>query len=209
MSNNQAFSTNLLTENAYAPGNPNEATFARSTWYTTPMGQRFRQILDGADCTDEEWRKLSDTHMFEIRKWKKSVMRTHAGHALGAREFTLTYSPNWMNDDEARMKMRIAISKLCKYYKDEIVELRAVGEVGQNGLSHVHCFYKLLGGLKMTDKNFKRAWSYWDPKKKLQRGFQGGHHAEVKNEADFKGYIDKDADTAWMDVSKPDASDPV
>jgi len=123
----------------------------------------------------------------------------HAHHELGAREFTLTYSPKWMEDAEARVEMEKAIEKLCRYYRDEIIELRAVGEVGSNGLAHVHCFYKLDGGKKMTDKNFKRAWKYWNPKKKIGRGFEGGHHANVKEESDFRGYIDKDASSAWME----------
>ena len=82
--------------------------------------------------------------------------------------------------------MRTAIERLTKYYKDEIVQLRAIGEVGTNGLSHVHCFYKLVGGLKITDKNFKRAWSVWNPKKSLGKsGHEGGHHANVRTESDF------------------------
>lgn len=125
--------------------------------------------------------------------------RGHAGHELGAREFTLTYSPKWMSDEDARKEMTKALDKLLKYYADEIVELRAVGEVGSNGLSHVHCFYKLEGGRKITDKNFKRAWPYWNPKKPQGRGFEGGHHATVKEEADFKGYIDKDIASAWLE----------
>jgi len=118
---------------------------------------------------------------------------------LGAREFTLTYSPKWFDDAEARTGMIKAIHKLIKYHTDQIITLRAVGEVGTNGLSHIHCFYKLQGGLKITDKNFKRAWKYWNPKKPLQRGFEGGHHATVKNESDFLGYIDKDIETAWFE----------
>lgn len=139
----------------------------------------------------------------------QAQIKTHRGYELGAREFTLTYSPKWMSDEEARIKMNAAVQKIIKYYRDEIVELRAVGEVGSNGLSHVHCFYKLSGGVKITDKNFKRAWSYWNPKKPLQRGFEGGHHATVRNESDFKGYIDKDIDTAWLDVISPMPSDPI
>jgi len=135
--------------------------------------------------------------------------RKHQKYELGAREFTLTYSPNWFTDEEARTKMRTAIERLIKYYRDELVELRAVGEVGSNGLSHVHCFYKLNGGVKITDKNFKRAWSHWNPKKVLQRGFEGGHHATVRNESDFKGYIDKDVDSAWFDITAPAPSDPI
>lgn len=135
---------------------------------------------------------------------KKLKNKKHASHELGAREFTLTYSPKWINDDEARCEMKKAIEKLLKYYQDDIVQLRAVGEVGSNGLSHVHCFYKLAGGLKITDKNFKRAWKYWDTKiKQGPSGHQGGHHATVRHESDFAGYIEKDVETAWLDVSYP------
>jgi len=137
----------------------------------------------------------------KLSRAKKAV--THAGYQLGAREFTLTYSPKWFSDNEAKAKMIMAIEKLCKYYRDEIVQLRAVGEVGTNGLSHIHCFYKLRGGLKITDKNFKRAWPHWNPKIKLGSGFEGGHHACVKSESDFMGYIDKDVETAWMEKMLP------
>lgn len=132
-----------------------------------------------------------------IKSWNRNTKTTR--YELGAREFTLTYSPKWFGDEEARIEMMKAINKLIKYYRDEIIDFRAVGEVGTNGLSHVHCFYKLIGGLKITDKNFKRAWKHWNPKKPLQRGFEGGHHASVKNESDFLGYIDKDIETAWLD----------
>jgi len=123
----------------------------------------------------------------------------HRGYELGAREFTLTYSPKWMNDAQAREDMEKAMNKLCKYYEGSIIKLRAVGEVGSNGLSHIHCFYKLSGGLKITDKNFQRAWKYWNPKKPLGRGFEGGHHATVREESDFLGYIEKDIETSWYE----------
>ena len=122
-------------------------------------------------------------------------------YELGAREFTLTYSPKWMDDAQAREGMEKAINKLTRYYADVIVNLRAVGEVGSNGLSHVHCFYKIVGGLKITDKNFQRAWKYWNPKKPMGRGFEGGHHATVKEESDFLGYIEKDIETSWLDIN--------
>ena len=56
----------------------------------------------------------------------------------------------------------------------------------------------------MTDKNFRRAWSYWNPDIKHGKGFQGGHHESVKNTADFLGYIDKDIDTAWLEIKYPE-----
>lgn len=125
--------------------------------------------------------------------------KVHRGYDLGPREFTLTYSPKWFSDTEARAKMEMAIDKLLRYHYNELETLRAVGEVGSNGLSHVHCFYKLKNGNKITDKNFKRAWPHWNPKKVMGKGFEGGHHATVKQESDFLGYIEKDIATSWLD----------
>lgn len=143
----------------------------------------------------------NEARLRELRK-KKSK---HASYELGAREFTLTYSNKWFSDEEARRQMRRAIEKLCKYYKDgdqRIIKLRAVGEVGTNGLSHVHCYYQLLGGVKITDKNFKRAYPPWDPKiKQGSTGHKGGHHANVRHDSDFLGYIEKQVTDAWLDVT--------
>lgn len=121
---------------------------------------------------------------------------------LGPREFTFTYSPNWKwSDDEARLRMKTAIEKIVKYYKHEFVQFRAVGEVGRNGLSHVHCLYELKGGLKITDKNFKRAYPMWNTSIKTgATGHQGGHHANVRTLSDFHGYIEKELASAWLDI---------
>lgn len=163
---------------------------------------------------DDRWSSLSDQLDPDyIRDWyekerlqKVSEARASARllnrYELGAREFTFTYSPKWYDDSEARLLMSSAIQKLCKYYKDEIIQLRAIGEVGSAGLSHIHCFYKLKGGKKITDKNFNRAYKMWDTKKKTgPSGHQGGHHQTVKNESDFSGYIDKDIENAWFEVN--------
>lgn len=140
------------------------------------------------------WTFLNDLKL--LPKPKKSTR-----FELGAREFTLTYSPKWMDDAQARVEMEQAMNKLIRYYEGQFEKLRAVGEVGSNGLSHIHCFYKMERGLKITDKNFKRAWKYWNPKKILGRGFEGGHHATVKEESDFLGYIEKDIETSWLDIN--------
>lgn len=165
---------------------------------------------------DRYWDMAYDYHEYFVAQHKikiaervKEGNRKHAAHVLGAREFTLTYSPKWCTDEEARKLMEQAIERLIKYYSDEIVELRAVGEVGSNGLSHVHCFYKLKGGLKITDKNFTRAYKYWNPKKVTSRtGHEGGHHALVRTETDFRGYIDKDIEDAWYEKVIAPLGDP-
>lgn len=172
-------------------------------WETTNQRiakmNRFLELIEKIDV------EAVSKHWNHIYTKMKASRTKHAGHDLGAREFTLTYSPKWFSDEEARLQMRRAIEKLCKYYKDgdqRIIKLRAIGEVGSNGLSHVHCFYKLMGGVKITDKNFKRAYSPWDPKvKQGPSGHKGGHHANVKHDADFLGYIEKQVDSAWLDIS--------
>lgn len=163
---------------------------------------KHEQVMDKID-----WDATQRLMEAKLKQQRLNAKKAHAGHELGAREFTLTYSPKWFDDLTARDTMRKAIDKIIKYYKDDIIQLRAVGEVGSNGLSHIHCFYKLRDGLKITDKNFKRAYKHWNPKKVTSRtGHEGGHHANVRNEADFQGYIDKDVDTAWLDVYYPPAS---
>jgi len=162
--------------------------------------KRAIQFLDFNDRMERHDHMFHWTFLRDLKLLPKPKKTTR--YELGAREFTLTYSPKWMNDAQARVEMEKAIDKLCRYYDNEIVELRAVGEVGSNGLSHIHCFYKLEGGLKITDKNFKRAWKYWNPSKPLGRGFEGGHHATVREESDFLGYIEKEIETSWYETKK-------
>jgi len=171
--------------------------------------ERFQELEDKLDFeyifrkTEEDFQRLR--HIKLLEKKVKSNNR----YQLGSREFTFTYSPKWFDDAEARLRMSSAVQKICKYYKDEIIQLRAVGEVGTNGLSHIHCFYKLRNGLKITDKNFKRAYSPWDPHvKQGPSGHKGGHHATVRSEADFQGYIDKDIENAWFEVNIDNSADP-
>lgn len=145
----------------------------------------------------------------DLRRWERNAeeqqsvleARMRNQNELGAREFTLTYSPAWFESDtEAQRVFSLAIQRLTKYYKDEIIDFHAVGEFGADGRSHVHGWYHLLGGLKITDKNFKRAYPRWNPRKKLGRGFEGGHHAPLKSVSNFSGYIEKHLDEAWLQV---------
>lgn len=153
-----------------------------------------------AKIDQDQVRSELNQRLIDLRQSKSK--KKHAGHELGAREFTFTYSPKWFSDEEARIKMKLAIEKLCRYYKNEILQLRAVGEVGTNGLSHVHCFYKLDRGRKITDKNFQRAYPPWDTSVKQGiTGHKGGHHATVRHESDFQGYIEKEIQNAWLDIN--------
>ena len=144
---------------------------------------------------------MADVHVKMLVEVNKPRVKKHAGHELGAREFTLTYSPQWCDDATARELMIRAVERIMKYYRNEICELEVVGEITKSGQSHIHGYYLLDGGRKITDKNFKRAYKFWNPKKKLGRGHEGGHHEVVKAESDFKGYIDKDRLDAWYEFS--------
>lgn len=103
--------------------------------------------------------------------------------------------------------MTQAIRRLLKYYRNEIQEFIAVGEIGKSGLSHIHGYYLLAGGKKMTDKNFQRAWKYWNPKKPYGKGFEGGHHDLVKSESNFVGYIDKEKNP-WFEYNHKYVQEP-
>jgi len=146
--------------------------------------------------------KLAEAHIAEqdrVRNRKK--YKEVQTRDLGPREFTLTYTPHWYDDDtDAQNAMRCAVEKLTRYYKDEIIEFHAIGEFTRNGRSHVHGWYHLIGGLKITDKNFKRAWKHWNPKRKLNRGFEGGHHETINRVSDFAGYTEKHLEEAWLEI---------
>lgn len=153
------------------------------------------------------WEMLYQQIDRENRQQMVSEARDKLSRELGPREFTLTFSPAWYADNElAKDAMRVAIDRLTRYYKHDIIEFHAIGEYTEAGRPHVHCYYELDGGNKITDKNFKRAWTHWNPRKKLGSGHEGGHHANVRSKSDFLGYIEKDLDEAWMNIHITNAS---
>lgn len=177
-----------------------------------PDGGESEITIELQEACEESMRKRIDeredfikwhdsTALSNFTKYNNAILakeaRGQGGKHLGAREFTLTYSPQWFGDNEARRQMIRAIDKLVKYYNEEIKEFVAIGEVGDNGLSHIHAFYELQGGRKITDKNFKRAYPRWNPNRKLGRGFEGGHHATIGRMSNFYGYIEKEKESSW------------
>lgn len=217
-----------LTEEAYArttgaapkPYNPGKYIL-QDTWIARKTEgipfhkvsvQLYNMLRDEHDEYTKYWQRSCDAWMDWMEKylaWRKEERRrlrhkNAAGenqHELGPREFTLTYSPAWYETDEdAQRSMEVAIEKLTRYYKNEIIEFHAIGEFTRDGRSHVHAWYHLDGGRKITDKNFKRAWRHWNPKRKLGKGFEGGHHQTIQRLSDFSGYTEKHLDEAWMNI---------
>lgn len=219
-------SSPLLTEEAYARSIgaatiPQWPTKFPEEWDYLTHEEKYRQqrwqraVLD---INSEGWRQyMMDYNACEracnarmefldgYRAWvRKERHKNAAGenqHQLGPREFTFTYSPEWYEDDtDAQNAMRCAVEKLTRYYRNEIIEFHAVGEFTRDGRAHVHGMYHLDGGRKITDKNFKRAWKHWNPKRKLGKGFEGGHHQTINRTADFLGYMEKNLEEAWLDI---------
>lgn len=181
-----------------------EFELRNESWYShLPQVERVRKTERYFELLDKiDLHSVNDkvNARFETLKSLKKTKCKHAFHELGPREFTLTYSPKWFDDDKARLHMKTAIDRLIKYNGHVIKQFRAVGEFASQ--SHVHCFYELEGGLKIPDKHFKRAYPWWDTKVKTSRtGHQGGHHALVQDVGNFKSYIEKDIDDAWLDIS--------
>lgn len=223
MTNNRSLSEELDGKRPNAGGMPSnqEGNDDYSYWYNR-ADRFYKQYAPywSADGWRSEFIRCANTHTYGHDGWMACIedrlseaidreervqnvsnARDKLSRELGPREFTLTYSPAWYADDElAKDALRVAIDKLTRYYKDEIIEFHAIGEYTEAGRAHVHCYYELDGGNKITDKNFKRAWPHWNARKKLGQGHQGGHHANVRSKSDFRGYIEKDLDDAWMNV---------
>lgn len=226
MTENDKASDQSLTEEAYRPRqSEGNCMVCRGRCYYECVQQAYLcPCLYHRVCALERWREcgLEGTRAWDLlvnqidrihdhndkllaintARAKRALHEQNKANAeskLGPREFTLTYSPNWgWDDEEAQDRMKSAIEKLTRYYKNEIIEFHAVGEFGHDGRSHVHAWYHLVGGRKITDKNFRRAYERWNPKRKLGKGFEGGHHATIERISDFAGYAEKHLDEAWF-----------
>jgi hypothetical protein len=144
-----------------------------------------------------------------LKHAQREPSKAKNGRPKGAWELTLTYSPKWYQDDtEAQEAFRTAERRLLKYYADELVLYRSVGEFTRDGRSHLHILYRLGNGGKFTDKNLRRAYPHYNPKVRVGKGVQGGHHAPVTNLADYSGYIEKELTSAWHSYDISNADDP-
>jgi len=165
--------------------------------HTTDLRYAVMRVAMYQELVDKHDRRCDANERYQ----KEVINRRNAKSRLGPWEFTLTYSPTkhgW-SVDEAKDAMRTAMERLTRYYREELEELHATGEYTQAGHPHVHCWYRLTGGHKITTKSFKRAYPIWNPKHKTgPRGHEGGHHEPVKRTSDFAGYVEKDLHTAWL-----------
>jgi len=167
-------------------------------WYNCPKCW----MLDS--YVDDQW-MMARKHIDDYAKRIAKSQRGANGKHKGAWTLCLNYSPKWYdNDYEAQVALRTAVDRLVRYYKEQLEVFRAVGEFTKAGASHVHIFYRLDSGGKITDKNLKRAYPWWDAKVKCGTGNQGGQHAPVKDVADYSGYIEKDLDVSWFQLTYPE-----
>lgn len=227
--------TKLLTEQAHCPRHNCPQGIAPWHWYNYsycfPLGSKT------ADERAEFWQRSAYPDGFnidcprclemasfkdqqlaiareQIAKRKLAEASAHRkaknGKHKGSWELTLTYSPTWyQDDDEAQADLRRALDRLMRYYKSELVELVAVGEFTKDRRAHLHVYYQLENGGKMTDKNLQRAYPHWNSKIKVGKGNQGGHHAPVQVESDYRGYIEKDLEDSWFHLTYPNAQENV
>lgn len=219
----------LLTEEAYAraigkavipsPGScPDPDLYIQQCMYTYTkwnpnapagfVGDRQRFYNDWAEHiwlpwekAYHRWKEWIEGYLVWRARQQQLLNAGNNGTQLGPREFTFTYGTHFEDDKQAQRAMERAVERLTRYYKNEIIEFHAVGEFTKAGRAHVHGWYHLKGGKKITDKNFKRAYPPWNPKKKLGRGFEGGHHATIERVSDFHGYAEKHLEEAWMVVN--------
>lgn len=189
--------------------------FPGEEWYdlfTCPLcGKNVRYDNNASDQLWAEYQELADREieLYEalIKARRAESKSAKNGRPRGTWELCLNYSPKWYeNDYEAQAALRLALERLMRYYKEELEMLRAVGEFTKSGASHIHVIYRLSSGGKFTDKNLKRAYPHWNAKVKLGSGVQGGRHELVNNIADYSGYMEKDLDVSWLNVSYPDAA---
>lgn len=157
----------------------------------------YYQLVEERLRAHDQWVRYMEGFLEWRRKEASKIKAGNNGTQLGPREFTFTYGDHYETDEEAQRAMKLAVERLTKYYKDEIIEFHVVGEFTRAGRSHLHGWYHLTGGLKITDKNFKRAYPPWNPKKKLGNGFEGGHHATIDRVSDFSAYAEKELEKSW------------
>jgi len=168
---------------------------------------RFTTARDKAWVRVEQSQQRHDQHKDRIAR-DLAHQRNREKMHKGAWAFTLTYSPlkhGW-SKDEAKDAMRKALERLQHYYRHELEEFHAVGEHTQAGLPHVHGYYRLEGGKRITTKNFKRAYPPWNPHHVMGKGHEGGYHEPAKSDSDYSGYIQKDLDDAWIVVTHPNGT---
>lgn len=231
MTNVDHASSPFLTEDAYAPSRPQggycpacESFLCRYPIVVPHIPHTYYKWVIGCNCPEcyaekvnyykgnqlvlQSWSTrtshfIKQKEIYDIRQQRAEHLANSQAlqQQLGPREFTLTYGDHFADEEEAKRVMTRAVDRLTRYYKDELIEFHAVGEYTKAGRPHVHGWYHLEGGLKITDKNFRRAYPPWNPKKKLGRGHEGGHHATIERVSDFYGYTEKHLEEAWLNIN--------
>jgi len=136
----------------------------------------------------------NDSHFVEYHG-SEPYKQTHQGNGVyqGQFAFTLTKAPD---DQLTEFDMIKAVRKVMSQQSCPVKKYAWYLEYGDEELKqhpHIHGMYETETGGMIETKHWKRAWSIWNPKVKLGRGFRGGYHRPVRSEEGYSDYIKKDA----------------
>lgn len=142
---------------------------------------------------DKKMKELTDH--FEIEHGvPPAPTTTHQGNGVyqGAFAFTLTKSPEDVFTEEDMIK---AVQKVMNQKSIPTKKFAWYLEYGDDEAKthpHIHGMYETENGGMIETKHWKRAWSIWNPKQKLGKGFRGGYHRPVRDNESYDDYIKKD-----------------
>jgi len=122
---------------------------------------------------------------------------THEGNGTykGPFAFTITMSPTWGKTvlemvnaaNKVMSQQSNKVKRFAWYYED-----KGRDEGGNPIHPHIHGMYETETGGRIEAKHWKRAWSYWDERNKVGKGFVGGYHRPIHHGEEYSAYIKKD-----------------
>lgn len=154
--------------------------------------------IDSKECQREGWQQLL-----------ASRRKTGNGAHSGAFAFTLTMSPKdpFTVGDMLAAVRKVMRQKSCTvkryawYYEE-----KGRDENGDPLHPHIHGMYETESGGRIEAKHWKRAWSIWDERKPMGKGFRGGYHRPVRSDEQYGDYIKKDGgmSESWTMDEQPE-----
>jgi len=145
------------------------------------------------------------SELLERYKYRKSGN----GAPSGAFAFTLTMSPkdalsvgDMLTAVRKVMRQKSCPLKRYAWYYEE----KGRDENGDPLHPHIHGIYETESGGRIEAKHWKRAWSIWDEKKPMGKGFRGGYHRPVRSDEKYEDYMSKDGGMSehWTTDEQPE-----